>query len=207
MLQMVLIGTGAGAAAALLFASVDLRRRGVDAAVLPRAAADPDRRRSAGAIGRRWSPRFTASAGLGIVLRRHLLPRLPRSASACPRGGSAISRCWRVRETAAPLHRRGLEWYPPGRLVVWAGVLAALVVIVAIPNFGIDADTFRTGLRTALGDMFTGGPADGQLSETALRDLNPADRVFTGRGGGNRRHYQRLQPLACPPASSNFPAG
>jgi hypothetical protein len=65
-----------------------------------------------------------------------------------------------------------LEWYPPGRLVVWAGVLAALVVIVAIPNFGTDADTFRAGLRTALSGLFTGGTGDGQLSEAALRNLD-----------------------------------
>jgi len=44
----------------------------------------------------------------------------------------------------------GLEWYPPGRLVVWAAVLAALSVIVAIPNFGTDAETFRAGMRNSL---------------------------------------------------------
>ena len=43
-----------------------------------------------------------------------------------------------------------LEWYPPGRLVVWAAVLGALVVVVAIPNFGPDAESFRAGLRRAL---------------------------------------------------------
>jgi hypothetical protein len=46
-----------------------------------------------------------------------------------------------------------LEWYPPGRLVIWAAVLAALVVIVAIPNFGTDADSFHTALRNALMHM------------------------------------------------------
>lgn len=44
----------------------------------------------------------------------------------------------------------GLEWYPPGRLVIWAAVLAALSVIVAIPNFGVDAETFRASMRTSL---------------------------------------------------------
>ena len=53
-----------------------------------------------------------------------------------------------------------LEWYPPGRLVVWAAVLAALVVIVAIPNFGTDAETFRAGhARAALNAVLHPTPA------------------------------------------------
>ena len=47
-----------------------------------------------------------------------------------------------------------LEWYPAGRLVVWAAALAALVVIVAIPNFGMDAESFRAALTKALSRMF-----------------------------------------------------
>jgi hypothetical protein len=47
-----------------------------------------------------------------------------------------------------------LEWYPPGRLVAWAAILAALVVVVAIPNFGTDAESFRTALHSALLRMF-----------------------------------------------------
>src|ERR1035441_8523840 len=46
-----------------------------------------------------------------------------------------------------------LEWYPTGRLVVWAAVLAALIVVVAIPNFGTDAESFRAGLNSALTRM------------------------------------------------------
>ncbi len=34
--------------------------------------------------------------------------------------------------------------------MIWAALLAALVVIVAIPNFGTDAESFRAGLRGAL---------------------------------------------------------
>lgn len=56
-----------------------------------------------------------------------------------------------------PIEHRGaghddmsLEWYPPGRLVVWAAALAALIVIAAIPNFGFDAESFRAGLHEAL---------------------------------------------------------
>ncbi len=43
-----------------------------------------------------------------------------------------------------------LEWYPPGRLVVWAAALAALMVILAIPLLGTSAEAFRTGMHNAL---------------------------------------------------------
>jgi hypothetical protein len=39
-----------------------------------------------------------------------------------------------------------LEWYPIGRLVVWAAIVGALVVAVAIPSFGIDLADFQAGL-------------------------------------------------------------
>ena len=60
-----------------------------------------------------------------------------------------------------------LEWYPPGRLVMWAAILAALVVLVAIPNFGTDAESFRAGMHHALARLLrveTGEPAGGPLS-------------------------------------------
>jgi hypothetical protein len=44
-----------------------------------------------------------------------------------------------------------IEWYPPGRLVVWAALLAALVVIFfVILNFGFDAESFHAGLGGAI---------------------------------------------------------
>ncbi len=59
-----------------------------------------------------------------------------------------------------------LEWYPVGRLVVWAAVLGPAVVLVAIPYYGFDADAFQNGLKTAFerflrAQLQTG--ADGQL--------------------------------------------
>jgi hypothetical protein len=43
-----------------------------------------------------------------------------------------------------------IEWYPPGRLVVWAAMLGALIVIIAIPNFGTNAESFHAGLQSTL---------------------------------------------------------
>lgn len=43
-----------------------------------------------------------------------------------------------------------LEWYPVGHIVLWAAVLAALVVAVGILAIGTDAESFRSGLRAAI---------------------------------------------------------
>lgn len=44
----------------------------------------------------------------------------------------------------------GLEWYPPGRLLAWSAVLAALMVTIGILNFGFDAQSFRAALIRSL---------------------------------------------------------
>lgn len=54
-----------------------------------------------------------------------------------------------------------VEWYPPGRLVLWAALLATLVVVVAILNLGTDIDAFRDGLRKALDRLIVIGTEDG----------------------------------------------
>lgn len=46
-----------------------------------------------------------------------------------------------------------LEWYPVGRLVAWAAGLGALTVIIAIPNFGFDGETVRGNLQKALAQL------------------------------------------------------
>ena len=72
-----------------------------------------------------------------------------------------------ARATGGKNHQQTLEWYPTGRLVVWAAILAALVVIVAIPNLGTDGDSFRAGLHDALVRMLrvqTGAPMDMPLA-------------------------------------------
>lgn len=70
-----------------------------------------------------------------------------------------------------------IEWYPPGRLVTWAAILAALIVVAAIPNFGLDAESFHAGLRGALGRLLrveTGTPAGSSLG---VPGVSNADRL------------------------------
>jgi len=51
----------------------------------------------------------------------------------------------------------GLEWYPVGRLVIWSAVLGALVVALAIPTFGTDAESFQAGLKAAFDRLLDAG--------------------------------------------------
>jgi len=52
----------------------------------------------------------------------------------------------------------GLEWYPVGRLVVWAAVLAALVVMLVLFMIATDAETLRAMLKKSLA-ILVGGMA------------------------------------------------
>lgn len=56
-----------------------------------------------------------------------------------------------------------LEWYPVGRLIVWAAVFGALIVALAIPTFGTDAESFRTGLKAAFDRLLDSGDGDAPL--------------------------------------------
>ena len=167
MMQLGLIGIGAGAAAALLFASVT---SGSWLSIILFYLA-PLPIMIAGIGWSHWAAltaALTAALALGLVFGTVFffaflagagipawwlgyLAMLARPAAAGANGGSPAA----------------LEWYPPGRLVVWAAVLAALIVVVAIPNFGTDAESFRAGLNQALSRMLrieTGAPAGTPLT-------------------------------------------
>ena len=69
----------------------------------------------------------------------------------------------------------GLEWYPVGHLVVWAAVIGALLVIAAIINFGTDEETFRASLRSGLERMLRlqgRAPAAGADRTSGLPNLS-----------------------------------
>jgi len=144
MLQIVLIGLGAGAATALLFASVV--SRSPVSLLLAQLAPLPI---LIAALG--WSHRvglvaaFTAAVGLGAILGIYLFPAfligvgLPAwwlaylALLARPTSNGAVG---------------GLEWYPIGRLVIWSALIGTAVVIVSFAlNFGTDKETFQAGLR------------------------------------------------------------
>jgi hypothetical protein len=151
MMQLGLIGIGAGAAAALLFASV--ASGSWLSIVLFYLAPLPIM--IAGLGWSHWAAMVAAVSGalaVGAVFGSVLFMAFL--------AGAAIPAWWLsyLAMLARPAGANGgapsLEWYPPGRLVVWAAVLAALVVVVAIPNFGTDAESFRSALHSALQRMF-----------------------------------------------------
>ncbi len=167
MIQIGLIGICAGAAAALLFAAV------TSGALLsiPLFYLAPLPIMIAGLGWSHWAALAAAVTGaiaLGLVFGTVFLFAFL--------AGTGVPAWWLsyltmlARPAAAPpgdgQRQATLEWYPPGNLVMWAAVLAALVVIVAIPNFGLDADSFRAGLHDGLTRMLrlqTDTPAGGPI--------------------------------------------
>jgi hypothetical protein len=146
MMQNVLVGIGAGTASALLFASVEsgapLAALLFYLAPLPLLIA---------ALGwNHWSGLFAgiiAATSLGVILGFHFF--------AVFSIGVALPAWWLpylslLARPVATNGSTGLEWYPVGRLVLWAALISAFLVILAIPNFGTDKESFQAGLRAAL---------------------------------------------------------
>ena len=185
MIQIVIIGIGAGAAAALLFASVTSGSW----LSIPLFYLAPLPIMIAGLGWSHWAAMTAALAGalgLGAVFGTVFLLAFAAGAGfpAWWLGYLAMLARPVAATNGSGQGAASFEWYPPGRLVVWAAVLGVLVVIVAIPNFGIDADSFRAGLRDA---------------------LNAIMRVNSGtpaRAGSNTERLLEILVNAIPPAAS-----
>jgi len=177
MMQIGLIGIGAGAAAALLFASVAsgtlLSIPLFYLAPLPILIA---------ALGwSHWAAFVAALAGalglaafFGVVFFFAFL------------AGAGVPAWWLgyLAMLARPLANGGaggnaaLEWYPAGRLVIWAAILAALAVAVAILNFGADADSFRGGLHDALLHVLRAETETPAEAPTSVPGVTNIDRLI-----------------------------
>ena len=173
MMQFGLIGVGAGAASALLFASVT---SGAWQAILLFYLAPLPILIACLGWGH-WAALVASATGglaLGLVLGPLFLVMFLAIA------GFPAWWLGYLAMLARPIGNGGgtLEWYPAGRLVAWAAILAALVVIVAIPNFGTDGESFRAGFRGALSQMLqlqTGQAGDAPLRVPGI--TNP-DRLL-----------------------------
>ena len=141
MLQILLVGLGAGAAAALLFASIV---SGSMAAVILFYLA----------------PLPIMIAALGFTQLSGLIAAASATAALAAFSGLfviavaviAFGAWWLgyLILLARPVRNgggAGLEWYPLGQLVLWAAVIGTLVVAAAIPNFGTDQDSLQATLR------------------------------------------------------------
>ena len=179
MAQLILIGIGAGAASALLFASITsgslISVPLFYLAPLPILIA---------ALG--WShwaalvAAVTAGIGIAAVFEGYFFVAFLL--------GTGLPAWWLgylalLARPAAQPTPDGLEWYPVGRLVFWAALVSALIVIAAILNYGTDQEAFRTALRQGLERMLrvqTRPNVDsGQLLDLLVRLLPPAAAIAT----------------------------
>jgi hypothetical protein len=68
-----------------------------------------------------------------------------------------------------------LDWYPVGRLVLWAALLGALSTYVWMFSLGTDATDFRAALRAMLEEAIrlqTHTPANASLDSAGITDTN-----------------------------------
>jgi len=149
MVQVVLIGIGAGAATALLFASV--ASGSLFAVLLFYLAPLPI---LIAALG--WShwaaliAAVVASGGLAAVFGPFLFLAFLI--------GIGLPAWWLgylallARPTGQP-PPNDMEWYPVGHLVVWCAIVGAFVVIAAIVGMGLGDEGFRGALRRGLERM------------------------------------------------------
>ena len=169
MIQIVLVGLGAGAAAALLFASVV---SGSLAAVflfylapLPIMIAALGWSHLAGLIAA-----ASATAVVGVLSGVFLIAVPVIAFGAWWLGYLAM--------LARPATNGGgdvLEWYPVGRLVLWAAVLGTLIVAAAVPNFGMDQESLQAALRKTYERILR----DQALIDVLVVAVPPAAAIFS----------------------------
>jgi hypothetical protein len=106
-----------------------------------------------------------------------------------------------------------LEWYPVGRLVLWAAVLGTLIVAAAVPNFGTDQESLQAALRKTYERILR----DQALIDVLVVAVPPAAAVFSTVtnvfnlwlaaravkiSGRLKRPWPDLAALTLPPSSS-----
>jgi hypothetical protein len=169
MVQIVLVGVGAGVAAALLFASVI---SGSIAAVflfylapLPILIAALGWSHVAGLVAAASATAIVAAlSGVFFVAVAVIsfgawwLGYLTLLARPTTNGGGAE-----------------IEWYPIGRLVLWAAMIGTMVVVAAVPNFGTDQESLQAGLRESYGRILR----DQSTIDLLVIAVPPAAAVFS----------------------------
>jgi magnesium-transporting ATPase (P-type) len=146
MMQILLIGIGAGATSALLFASI--MSGSPLAFVLANLAQLPI---MLAAIG--WThvaalvAVFVAAAGLALVTSGSIAFAFLL--------GIGLPAWWigyltLLARPVAGAEQPSVEWYPIGRIVVWTAIGAALVVLVSMLRYGFDTAQMQGGMRREL---------------------------------------------------------
>jgi hypothetical protein len=183
MTQILLVAIGAGAASALLFASV---ASGSIAATflfylspLPILIAAMGWSHMAGLVG---AVLAAAGLGLGLGFTFFLAFLFGIGLPAWWLGYLALL----GRPVATNGSGGGMEWYPVGRLVLWSAVIGTFVIVVVVLNFGTDKEAFQSQLRTVF--------------EQALRTQSQPKTPIPGRADIGR--IIDLLVIALPPAAA-----
>ena len=168
MTQIVLIGLGAGAASALLFASIasgsPLSFVLANFAQLPIILAAVGWTHVAG-----LTAALIASVGLAVVTTGSVALAFLLSIGLPAWWIGYLALLGR----ASASNPAEIEWYPIGRIVVWTAILAALVILLTMLRYGFDAASMEAGLRRELerGLRFLAGvPANSPLQIPGIRD-------------------------------------
>jgi magnesium-transporting ATPase (P-type) len=169
MMQIVLIGLGAGAASALLFASIasgsPLSFALANFAQLPIMLAAIGWTHLAGLLAALIASVGLAIATTGSVAIAFLL-------------GIGLPAWWigylvlLARPSPGP-DPAAIEWYPVGRIVVWTAIAAGLIVFVTMLRYGFDAGQVQAGLRRELERalrFLSGSPANSPLQLPSVKD-------------------------------------
>jgi hypothetical protein len=83
----------------------------------------------------------------------------------------------------------GVEWYPAGSLVFWSAILGAAVMLVVIPFYGMDLQTFQATLRKVL--------------EAALRlDSEPSSAGAAALRNADQDRFIDFLVTVMPPAAA-----
>ena len=169
MVQNVLIGIAAGAASALLFASFAsgsaLSLLLVSIAPLPIAIAALGWSHVAGLVAALLGATALAVSLSGVLFIAFLM-------------SVAVPACWLaylalLARPAPQPTADGLDWYPVGRLVLWAALLATLVVTITLLRIGWDAETIHNGLARVFEQLMriqSRTPADAPLEIPSVSD-------------------------------------
>jgi hypothetical protein len=81
-----------------------------------------------------------------------------------------------------------MEWYPPGRLVLWAALIGAAVTAGALATFGGDEATIRSSIRSAL--------------EQILQPQERLEQLLHTQGPASGASIPRAPEIAAPRAAA-----
>src|ERR1043166_5900908 len=157
MMQFILVGIAAGIASALVFASIAsgsaLSIPLFYLAPLPVLIAAMGWSHVSGLIAA-----GVAALGLGIAFGSMLFVVFLLGVGLPAWWLGYLALLGRPVTNGAPDH---IEWYPTGRLVIWAALIGSLVVLGVIVRFGFDTESIHAGLRRALEGLFQVRTPDG----------------------------------------------